>query len=80
MGRWMVWFGEVKEHLVDPGAPFSARRALGVVPEATAANGYMLLEAADLDAAVELVRSCPAMQDGSGMEVIELVPVPGSGA
>lgn len=71
MGRWMTWFGMVGSAVVDPGAPFEARDAVGTVRPG-AANGYMIVEAADMAAAKELAASCPAAEDGDGMEVIQL--------
>lgn len=72
MGQWMTWFGKVGAAVVDPGAPFAVRGHIGTVA-ASAANGYMIVQAANLDAAKELAASSPAASQGDGMEVIELV-------
>lgn len=39
-------------------------------------GGYLILKAASIDEAVELAKGCPALQDGSTVEVREVPPLP----
>ncbi|MEO8091639.1 MAG: YciI family protein [bacterium] len=60
MGEWMEGLGDA---LVDSGSPLGSPRSIG--GEATdPANGYMILEAADLDTAEQLASAMPMAGEG----------------
>lgn len=69
MGEWMEGLGDA---LADSGSPLGSPRSIG--GEATdPANGYMILEAADLDTAVQLANGMPmAGEDGGRLDVHEM--------
>ena len=79
---WVAWFKELNEKgfIKDPGNPLD--RSGKVVrghskdihdgPYAEAkdlVNGYVLIEAATIDHAVELSKGCPIFEDGGSVEV-----------
>jgi hypothetical protein len=78
MAAFAAWVGATGPALVDPGAPLGAFRTVspGSVTDGAApgpANGYSVLEAADLDHAVELVRDHPYVGRGGSLQVSEAV-------
>jgi len=81
MKAWGEWMGRVGSALVDGGAPFGARSAVndaGDTVSASEQNGYTIVEAADLDAAVKLLDRHPFLGEGKGrfaVDVYELVPM-----
>ena len=78
MAAFGAWVGATGKALVDPGAPLGPSRTVsaGSVTDGRAAepfNGYSVLEAADLDAAVDLVSSHPYVERGGSLQVSEAV-------
>ncbi len=83
MGQWMGWAEQVGDRMVDFGTPLAG--GVRVTRDATSPStrdvaGYTLLEADDLDAALELARTHPHlnMPGGCEIEVHEAQPVPGT--
>lgn len=78
---WGDWMGKVGVAMVDGGAPFGERVSVvddGSEREATALQGYTIVEAADLDAAKALAEGHPFLSEGNGrfaLEIFELVPM-----
>jgi hypothetical protein len=70
---WSAWFQGMGPNLVDAGKPVVERRTLGNCPPETLQDGYSLVTADDIDAAVELAEGCPGLRDGFGIEVGELL-------
>jgi len=74
MKAWGDWFASLGEQLVDGGNPFGAGRAVtadGVTDlsnDAAPITGYSIVNAADLDAAQELLAGCPM---STGVRVYE---------
>lgn len=78
MAAFGQWVASVGAALVDPGAPLGATKTVsggGVVdgPADGRIGGYSILDAADVDAAVELVRSHPFVARGGSLQVSETV-------
>jgi hypothetical protein len=79
---WGKWMGQVGSALVDPGAPFAARTAVGddgSRPAPSDQNGYTIVEADSLDAAGKLLDGHPFLSEGKGrfsVEIFELAPMP----
>ena len=82
MQKWMAWMKELGEqgHMKDPGHPLERTGKLvkgtqktvtdGPFAEAKdAVGGYTLVEARDLDQAVELSLGCPIFDVGGQVEV-----------
>jgi hypothetical protein len=81
MKAWGEWMGRVGPALVDQGAPFGARTAVGDNGAATPPsdqNGYTIVEADDLDGARALTKGHPFLSEGKGrfsIEIFELTPM-----
>jgi len=86
MQKWMAWMKELGEkgHLKDRGHPLERvgklvrgkKKAVTDGPFAEAKDaigGYTLIEASDLDQAVELSKGCPILETEDG--VVEVRPI-----
>jgi hypothetical protein len=76
MAAFGAWVGATGKALVDPGAlagPSKIVSAGSVTDGAAPFNGYSILDAADLDGAVDLVRAHPYVESGGSLQVIEAV-------
>jgi hypothetical protein len=82
MQRWVAWMGELdaKGHLADRGQPLDRggkvvrgqRKTVTDGPYTEAKDlvgGFSIVEARDLDQAVELSRGCPILEGGGSVEV-----------
>jgi hypothetical protein len=76
MAEFGHWFGELGDRLIDPGNPVA--RAVTVdassVSDGGGANpvsGYTVIEADDMETAVELVKQGPIVQGGRTVEIAE---------
>ena len=82
MQKWMTWLKDLgqKGHIKDQGQPLERAGKLvkgkskavtdGPFAEAKdVVGGYTLIEARDLDQAVELSKGCPILEDGGSVEV-----------
>ncbi len=79
MAEWSKWFGSLGAALVDAGNPFSQSSgvALDGTVQASAPSGlsgYSILSADDLNAATAMAKGCPALDNGSSVEVYEVHP------
>jgi hypothetical protein len=77
MAAWGAWFGSLGQAVVDGGAPFGASAAVGGRSSTSGLTGYSILEADDLQAAVELGEGCPIIADGGRVDVYEALDVGG---
>jgi hypothetical protein len=76
MSAFGAWVGEVGGHMVDPGAPLGASRAVTSNGDADAPSGiggYTILDADTLDEAVGLVRNHPFLKRGGTLRISESV-------
>ena len=73
---WMKWFQDIRENVVEMGAPTGSVRRLGDVHGDQSVSGYTILSAADIDQAAELTKGCPGLALGYGLEIGELLEVP----
>ena len=72
---WPAWFGQIGASIADTGNRVGQARSVGYHGERDdALAGYILITAADLDAAVALAQGCPILQQGGSLEVGEIVP------
>jgi hypothetical protein len=77
MAAWGTWFQKLGPALADGGNPTSQAKTIagdGSVSAGGGANpatGYSLIEADNLDAAVELAKGCPVLGGGASIEVAE---------
>ena len=80
MEAWMGWARDAGPALADFGAPLDATGHLG---EAASGPdnvvGYSFLEADSADAAASILKPHPHLSvDGNSIDVLELLPTPGS--
>lgn len=74
MAAFMAWASSAGEALADPGAPLGPAKTVsaGSVADGAAdgpVNGYSILQAADLDCAVDLVKNHPFVSRGGSLQV-----------
>ena len=79
MAAFMAWASSAGQALIDPGAPLGPAKTVstGSVTDGPAqgpANGYSILEAPDLDSAVELVKGHPFISRGGSLQVSTAIP------
>jgi len=82
LDAWNDWMEAVGGQLLDGGSPVGASRTVnadgGVTDtEGDRVTGYSIIEADDIDAAIEIARGCPILADGGSVEVAELVEMLG---
>ena len=72
--EWQRWFGELGSTVTDFGQRVGRVRALGSGERrGDALAGYVVIDADDLDKAVEIAQGCPGLRHGRGVEVGEAV-------
>lgn len=82
MAGWKTWMDKVGSALVDMGSPMENGKSVvdnGSTGQAIDLNGYSIIQADNLDAALQLVDGHPFLSDGQGrfsVEVFELLPMP----
>jgi hypothetical protein len=83
MAAWNAWAGKVGDRMVDFGTPLAGGTRVtadgSTSPSTREVAGYSILEADDLEGALELARNHPhlSMPDGCEIEVHEAQAVPG---
>jgi len=78
MAAFGAWAAATGKALVDPGAPLGEAKtvSVGSVTDGAAqgpATGYSVLDAADIDSAVDLVRDHPFVTRGGSLQVSQAV-------
>jgi hypothetical protein len=78
MKQWGAWYAKLGAAVVDGGNPFSGAvnkiKTDGTVakgPVGMKASGYSIIEAASLEAATKMARSCPVIKSGAQVAVYE---------
>ena len=80
MTKWMNWFGELGQAVVDGGAPFGPTKKVasdGAVRNGNDAGltGYSIIEAPSIDAAATMAKGCPVLSSGGTIDVYEAMPM-----
>jgi hypothetical protein len=76
MAAFHAWVTSVGDGIIDPGAPLGAARTVtgsGVTDGGSGPEGYSLIKADDIDAAVALVTGHPFVARGGTLIVSEAV-------
>jgi hypothetical protein len=73
---WFKWFDEIGEHITTPGNAVSSARQLGNCDGSQSISGFTVISARDMDHALALAQGCPAISQGQGIEVGELLEIP----
>ena len=73
-----AWLGGMGEGCVDMGAPVGMSKTVsadGVADNggANPLSGYMIVDAADIDAACGMAKGCPILEGGKG--TVEVAPI-----
>lgn len=76
--QWGAWFARLGPAITDPGNRVGATRTLPAQPDSGGADGrvltgYMVITAADLDAAAQLAAGCPGLAHEVTVEVAEVL-------
>jgi hypothetical protein len=73
--RWPEWFGQIGASIADMGNRVGQARSVGYDRQRDdVLSGYIVITAADFDAAVAIAQGCPMLQQGGSLEVGEIVP------
>jgi len=75
MAKWQAWFGTMGDAVVDGGNPAGPSKTVskdGVADNggSNPIGGYSLVQAENIEAAVEMAKGCPIMDHGT-VEVAE---------
>ena len=75
---WKAWFEQLGETLVDLGNPvLDERDAVGDTGTALPLGGSTIITDENPEDATRLANRCPVIQDGGGVGIGGLTPVPG---
>lgn len=82
MAKWMAWFGAIGDNMVDGGNPFnkngqevSSKGTKDIASDTWSAKGYTLVNAENIEAAVEISKGCPIIEEGGSIRVYEAMPM-----
>jgi hypothetical protein len=75
---WAAFLNEViAPHVADPGFPvFEPSEVIGLAGSGTRLGGYSIVIADNMEEAVAIAKSCPAIERGGGVEVGRLADLP----
>src|SRR5262245_60759603 len=77
--EWQAWFGGLGSALVDVGHAVTDYASLGEVGgSGSRMVAYSVVSAEDMDSALALVKDCPALRVGGGVEVGPVMEAAGS--
>lgn len=68
MAAWGAWMGGLGDKLVDGGAPLGPKEFLGGAKD-SGANGYSIIEAADMAEVKSLCAAHPHLSAGGAIEI-----------
>jgi len=72
--EWGTWFGQIGSQIADFGHRVGRVSALGSSEGlGDGLSGYVVVNAADLDAATQIASGCPGLRHGRGIEIGETV-------
>jgi hypothetical protein len=74
MAAWGAWIEAHASTMSDPGAPVGMSKTVlsdGVEDNggANPASGYAFVEVESIEAAIEIAKGCPILEDGGSVEV-----------
>jgi len=78
MALWGAWFADMGDAVVIPGNPVGLSKTVSQsgVADGGGANpltGFTVVDAPDIDAAINMAQGCPSVKDGSG--TVEVAPI-----
>lgn len=74
--RWENWAASLGDAIVEMGVPVGATKTVTQKEAkdnkaAEALTGYTVVQARNMEAAVEMIKKCPFVEDGGRMDVAE---------
>ena len=79
MDAWGKWFAGLGKAVVDGGAPLMPGKIVSAAgiksPRTKLMTGYSIMQAANMDAALKMAKSCPGITAGQDVAVYELAPM-----
>src|SRR5215475_97894 len=81
MEAWMAWANSAGESIVDLGQPLNTAGSVGASVGSTSLpiGGFSIMEADSVDELKKVLDGHPQlMMDGAAIEILELLPIPGS--
>jgi len=82
MDEWMAWFSTFQDKMVDGGNPFrneaksvTDKGAETISADKWPATGYTIINAKDMDEAVDIAKGCPALKREGTVRVYEAMPM-----
>jgi len=82
MTAWKAWAENLGTALINPGTPVGMTKVLSAGGKSSDAAqnpicGFSIIEATDMDAAIDLLKDCPHFDLGGTLEVSEMMQMPG---
>ena len=80
--KYMEWLSALGEAAVSPANPFRTTSTVNpdgsvTAGSSTSMSGYTIIQAATMEAALEIAQACPFLDIGGTLEVSELGEMPG---
>ena len=78
MDAWMSWFQSIGKNMVDMGNPLvggkevKQKKAKNITAEMGLVSGYSIVNAADMESAIEIANGCPGK---TGVRIYEAAPM-----
>ena len=77
MQKWKDWIGSLGDDVINPGTPLGKSQTVsanGVEDTQNGMNGYMIVKADDIDAAIKIAKSDPFLQmESASVEVAQIM-------
>ncbi len=75
MGKWKAWIQSLGDKVVNPGTPLPVSKIVtsSGVEEDTNLNGFAVVKAESIEAAIEIAKSDPFLQNGGTIRVSEMM-------
>jgi hypothetical protein len=71
---WEQWSQQIATSITDFGNRVGQTRIVGTGPSTDVLSGYVVVNADSLEAAATIAQGCPAVRQGGGVEVGEIIP------
>lgn len=75
--KWMEWVAGMGDAVINPGTPLGKSKMLGSDAGIVPLGGFMVIEAADMDAATAMAEGDPFLNNGGTIELAEMMVMPG---
>ena len=78
MAKWQSWMNGLGTAIINPGAPMGMSKtvsASGIVDNGgpNPLSGYMVVSAPNIEAACDIAKGCPIIDNGGSVEIAEEV-------